>query len=71
MTRNERVFHYQNLLLLGYIPFAVVGINMLLERYPLPEANPRKCDVIHENIDYHRRCAQYSEDWREVGSLSH
>jgi len=44
---------------------------MLLERYPLPEANPRKCDVIHENIDYHRRCAQYSEDWREVGSLSH
>ena len=56
MTRDDLVYHYQNLLTLATIPFLVVLLNEVAERYDFPAPEPRECSVIHDNMPYEHRC---------------
>ena len=56
MTRDERVYYYQNLLILAAIPFIIVLLKEVDERYDFTPQEPRQCSVIHHNAPYHLRC---------------
>jgi hypothetical protein len=53
MTRDQKIYYYQNLLLLSAIPFIAVLLNSI----DLPLPKERKCLVYHENAPtYDLRC---------------
>jgi len=56
MTRDERVYYYQNLLILAAIPFIIVLLKEIDERYDFTLREPPKCSAIHHNAPYDRRC---------------
>lgn len=57
MTRDERVWHYQNLLIVGYILLAMP----LLSCFDLDWETENvydKCKVIHESAPIEQRCSE-------------
>ena len=56
MTRDERVYHYQNLLILCTIPFIVVALHQISMRVDIKLPEPRECKVFHEHAPIHLKC---------------
>lgn len=56
MTRDERIYHYQNLLLLSVIPFIVVALDQISMRIDVELPEGRECKVFHENAPLHLKC---------------
>ena len=57
MTRDERVHHYQNLLIVAAIPFAVAfWMNEIKPRFDEYVDIKQECAVYHENGPIGKKC---------------
>ena len=57
MTRDEKVYYYQNLVMLSFI-FIAVAMTHTWDFYEATENRWERCSVIHQNAPQHLKCEE-------------